>query len=377
MSSHWLDGHFNQTPAPGRCQRQMSPMLDEPIDQLTFLRQMPKAEIHCHLFGTIGRDTMLALCAKNRVDIPRDEIEGYYIRGEKPKGVLHIFRQLEGRIVRDDEDLYRITADYLAETHRHGVRYSEFFWNPTGVLKATDLSYAAAQAAIIRAIHDAEQSTGLISRLIPAIDRQDSPEAAHEMVALVCDNRAPEVIGIGIDYNEVDRPPELFWKAWRLAQRHGLQTTAHAGEFGVHWRNIETAIDLIGVSRIDHGYTILDNPDLVRRCADSGIVFTVVPTNSFYLRTLKRGEWAKKHPIRHMPGAGLRIHPNTDDPTFHNVTPTGTWQMMVRDFGFSLDDLRGFLINGLDGAWIDVDTRRRWKQDWLGEFDTLRARVAS
>jgi adenosine deaminase len=65
--------------------------------------------------------------------------------------------------------------------------------------------------------------------------------------------------------------------------------------------------------------------DFARRCADRGIVFTVVPTNSYYLRTLPPERWALDHPIRRMPGLGLRIHPNTDDPTLHQVTPTGAW----------------------------------------------------
>jgi adenosine deaminase len=99
-------------------------------------------------------------------------------------------------------------------------------------------------------------------------------------------------------------------------------------------------------------------PTIARQCADRGIVFTVVPTNSYYLRTLAPDRWALDHPIRRMPGLGLRIHPNTDDPTLHKVTPTGAWWMMLRDFGFGLDDLRGFMLNGLDGAWIDDTTRR-------------------
>jgi adenosine deaminase len=347
----------------------------DPLDLPDFLRLIPKVELHCHLFGTIRHPTMLALCARNNVDIPRDEIDGYYIRGEKPKGVLHIFRQLEKLIVRTPEDIYDITLDYLREAHSHTIRYTEFFWNPTGVLAQRTMTYGQARDAIVRAIHDAERDLGIVGRLIVAIDRQDTPEAAYEMVSLAVAHPAPEVIGLGIDYSEIDRPPEFFWKAYRLAKQRGLHATAHAGEFGMHWRNVETAIDLLGVERIDHGYTILDNPDLVRRCAESGIVFTVVPTNSFYLRTLPRDEWAARHPIRFMPGQGLKVHPNTDDPTFHNVTPTGAWQMMVKDFGFSLDDLRGFLANGLTGAWIDDTTRRAWQRDWTAEFDTLRGRL--
>ena len=194
---------------------------------------------------------------------------------------------------------------------------------------------------------------GITGRLIAAIDREASPEAAVEMVQWVIDNRCDEVIGIGIDYRENDRPPELFTQAYADARRAGLKTTAHAGEFGMPWTNVRTALDLLQVDRIDHGYTVVDRPEFARECAERGVIFTVVPTNSYYLRTLPPERWALDHPIRRMPGLGLRIHPNTDDPTLHKVTPTAAWLMMVRDFGFGRDDLRGFMHNGLDGAWID------------------------
>jgi adenosine deaminase len=77
-----------------------------------------------------------------------------------------------------------------------------------------------------------------------------------------------------------------------------------------------------------------------------------------------------------MPGLGLRIHPNTDDPTLHHVTPTQAWLMMVRDFGFGLDDLRAFMLNGLDGAWLDDTTRSRWRSEWASRFDDLRIHFA-
>jgi adenosine deaminase len=66
---------------------------------------------------------------------------------------------------------------------------------------------------------------------------------------------------------------------------------------------------------------------------------------------------------------GLRLHPNTDDPTFHHVTPTGAWQMMAADFDFSVDDLRGCMRNGLDAAFIDDATRRAWRSEFDEAFD--------
>ena len=135
---------------------------------------------------------------------------------------------------------------------------------------------------------------------------------------------------------------------------------------------VRAAIDLLKVDRIDHGYTVIDNPSLVRECIDRDLVFTVVPTNSYYLRTLAPERWALDHPIRQMPRMGLKVHPNTDDPTLHLVTPTQAWFMMVRDFEFSLDDLKGFMLHGLDAAWIDSGQRAVWRRQFSEHFDLHR-----
>jgi len=340
-----------------------------------FLRAMPKAEVHCHLFGTIRHATLVDLVAQSGAAIPREEIDGYFVRDTKPKGVLQVFRNLDSQIITRLDDLTRITREYLEDSSAHGVRYAEFFWNPTGTARLSRLPFASAQEAILRAIRDAQRHLGIVARLIPSIDREASAADAVELVESMIAHRAPETIGLGLDYRETERPPELFWKAYRLAKRAGFKLTAHAGEFGCASANVETALDLLEVDRIDHGYTILDDPALPRRCAERGILFTVVPTNSYYLRIFAPEEWTAKQPIRFMPAAGLKIHPNTDDPTLHLVTPTKAWSMMIEHFGFTLDDLRGFMLNGLDGAWVDETTRRSWKAEWSAAFDALRVSV--
>ena len=268
-------------------------MADEKLTLIGFLRAMPKAEIHCHLLGTVRYATFVELAERSRAPLERAEIDGFYTRGEKPVGVLRVLRALDQYLITRPDDLYRLTREYLEDAAGHGVRYSEFFWNPTGTAAVSRIPYEAAQAAIVGAIRDAERDLGIVARLIPSIDREADPAAAVEMVAWVAAHRVPEVVGIGIDYRENDRPPELFWKAYRDASRAGLKTTAHAGEFGMPWTNVETALDLLAVDRIDHGYTVLDNPALTQRCAERGIVFTVVPTNSHYLRTLPPERWRR------------------------------------------------------------------------------------
>ena len=337
--------------------------------QLAFFSAFPKAELHCHLLGTTSRETFIDLVRDSGAPIPMAEIEGFYTRGEKPVGVLRIFRALESSILKKPEYLKRITLEHLERTAAQGVRYIELFWNWTGLKHF--MTYAEGQDAIVAGLIEGEEKYGIVGRLVPSIDREALPEDAVELVREMAAHRSPWVIGLGIDYRETLHEPENFWKAYRLARDAGFKLTAHAGEFGEHWRNVETAMDLLECERIDHGYTITDNPELAERAADQGIPFAVVPTNSYYLRTFTDEEWAVKHPIRRMVELGLKVFPNSDDPTMHHISISESWLLMMNWLGFSLADLRGFLANSIDAAWVDDETKIVWRQLWLPEFDRL------
>lgn len=337
--------------------------------QLAFFPAFPKAELHCHLLGTTSRETFIDLVRDSDAPISMAEIEGFYTRGEKPVGVLRIFRALESSILKKPEYLKRITLEHLERTAAQGVRYIELFWNWTGLKHF--MTYAEGQDAIVAGLIEGEEKYGIVGRLVPSIDREALPEDAVELVREMAAHRSPWVIGLGIDYRETLHEPENFWKAYRLARDAGFKLTAHAGEFGEHWRNVETAMDLLECERIDHGYTITDNPELAERAADQGIPFAVVPTNSYYLRTFTDEEWAVKHPIRRMVELGLKVFPNSDDPTMHHISISESWLLMMNWLGFSLADLRGFLVNSIDAAWVDDETKIVWRQLWLPEFDRL------
>jgi adenosine deaminase len=345
--------------------------LGRPIDaaQHQFFRDLPKVELHCHLLGAVRRETFADLVRERGAPITEAEIAAFYARGEKPVGVLRVLRALERHLLLEPDDFRRITYEYLQDAAAENVRHAEFFWNPTATIRDTGLAYGEVQAGILAGLREARADFGISALLIPSIDREAEASSAVEMVEMMLAHRDPAVAGVGVDYRENDRPPELFLEAYALARRHGLKATAHAGEFGMPWTNVETAVDRLKVDRIDHGYTLIDNPDLARRYAERGIVFTVVPTNSYYLRTLEPERWAVDHPIRAMSALGLKLHPNTDDPTLHNVSPAGAWELMYSHLGYGLDDLRAMMLNGVDGCWADADQRAQWHSAWPAEFD--------
>ena len=340
-----------------------------------FLRQFPKVELHYHLLGGVRLQTMLELAKAAGVPLDESEAQTYYrayaAPGRPMKGGIAALDFLYP-LLRTPADFARVAREVAEDAAATGIRYLETFWNPSDV----SLGYAEATDALIAAFAEAERQYGLVTRLIPSINREKSPEEAVAMVEMVIANPRAEVLGIGIDYKENDAPVEHFWKAYHLARANGLRLTAHCSEFGLHWRNVETGIDLIGVDRIDHGYSVIDNPELARRCAAMGLPFTVVPSNTYFLRQWPDpAEWREKHPIREMARLGLCLVPGTDDWHIHNTNGAECYRVMVEEFGFDLDGVRRMLCNGIDAAWASDEHKTRWKRDWCAEFDSLRARL--
>ena len=163
---------------PGFCARQpLHRELSAPW--LEFFEKFPRAELHCHLLGTISRETFMDLVRESEAPVTEEEVNEFFTRGEKPVGVLRIFRALEEHILKKPEMLRRITVEHMASAREHGVRYIEFFWNWTGLKR--HFSYEAGQRAIIEGLREGEARFGIVGRLIPSIDREASPEDALEL----------------------------------------------------------------------------------------------------------------------------------------------------------------------------------------------------
>ncbi len=336
-----------------------------------FFKAIPKVELHCHLLGAVRKSTFEDLRNRNQAPIEQARIDALYHRGEKPIGAIPVLRALESQLLTRLDDFHRITYEYLEDASQDNIRHAELFWNPTATLRNGILNYRDIQAAIHAGMADGGKDFGISAGLIPAVDREASPEEAVELAQLMIDHRAPRTLGLGIDYREVDRPPELFAQAFQLVKKAGFYCTAHAGEYGMGWQNIATAIDLLSVDRLDHGYTVIDNPALAQRCADRGILFTIVPTNSYYLRELTPETWASDHPVLRMAELSLKIHPNSDDPTLHHITQAGAFEVMHTHFGFSFPQLRQMMLDGIEGSWVDSSQKRDWCADFSAEFDQL------
>lgn len=335
------------------------------MDLYTFLRKIPKVELHCHLLGSVKVSTFIELAAKHGVKLPPYHRPEDLYEYDNILDFLEIY-DLVANSVRDQGDFRRITYETLEEGVANGLRYREMFWSPMAHVDL-GVSYETAVDGIIGGIHDAETDFGVQCRLIADINRMESPEKGLAMVELAREHRREELIGIGLDYAEADNPPEKFWKAYRLAAKSGFHLTAHACEDGPP-RNVETCLDLLGCERIDHGYHVIEDDRITRRCVDEGVVFTVTPTSTAWVYG-----WGdlSKHPIREMANRGLKIMINSDDPPMFKTDLGREYIVMAEHMEFTPSDFKKFVLNGIDGSWLDDSTKRQWRQEWSQEIDNL------
>jgi adenosine deaminase len=335
------------------------------MDMHSFLRKIPKVDLHVHLEGSVQPTTFVELAAKHDVKLPPHKTPEDLYSFPTILDFLVIYAMV-GQCVKDHDDFRRIAYETLKEGHEHGVRYREMFWSPMDHLEF-GVPYKTAVDGVIEGIHDAEKDFGITCRLIADINRMKPPEAGYEMVETVLANPREELIGIGLDYAEANDPPEKFWKAYRLAAKGGLHLTAHACE-DAPARNVETCLDLLGCERIDHGYHVLEDERITRRCRDEGVVFTtcVVSTHLVYFPT----EFSE-HPVRKMKEAGLKIMLNSDDPPMCQTNPSLDYIMCADHMEFTPEDFKELVMNGVDGCWLPDPKKRQLRREWGAEIDAM------
>jgi adenosine deaminase len=333
------------------------------------LRAIPKVSLHCHLEGSIQARTVIDLSAKHGITLPPyEEPEDLYDYPDIYE-FLKMY-DIAAHSVRDHDDFRRVAYETLQEAHAHGVRYREMFWSPKVHLDA-GIPYTVAVDGLIRGIRDAETDFGILCRLIADINRMEPADAGLAMIETVVANPRPELIGIGLDYAEPGNPPERFAAAFELAAAHGLHRTAHAAEDGPA-ANITAALDVLGCERIDHGYHVLEDDAVVQRCVDEQIVFTCTPVSTAWVYF---GDDLANHPIKEMAARGIKLMIDCDDPPMFRTDPSNDYIVAADHMGFGIDDFRRFVMNGIDGCWIDESTKTAWKRDWGTEIDAIAARL--
>ncbi|MCW2853250.1 MAG: adenosine deaminase [Nocardioides sp.] len=320
---------------------------DPEIDAL--VAGLPKVSLHCHLIGAVSATTVVDLARKHGVPLGGHTAETLYDHAsyEDLGEFLRVF-DLVGSVIRDVDDFRRVTYESLTEGGAaHGVLYREIQLSPPS---HPHVPYTRILEGVLAGAREAREDTGIESGLVIAINRERSGADAVELVEQVIRHRRDEVLGIGLDYTEVNGPPGRFVEAFRLAGRAGLQRTAHS-ESGPP-RHVLTLLDELGCSRIDHGYHVVDDPAITARCVEERVPFNCTPVSSDIGRYSGSGDGTHLR-IKEMVDAGLCVTIDSDDPPMFGTDPTHDFRVLAHALGYGREQLARFTANAIEACWLD------------------------
>jgi adenosine deaminase len=318
-------------------------------DQDAFLRALPKAELHLHLEGAVSPQLLGQLADRHGLPRPvqaSDTAEDYGQFSD-----LAAFLEVYGavcRVMRSPQDFHDATYETLCRSARGGAQHVELFFSPAAHDPGA-IDYAGMLDGIIAGFQRAEGEFGVTALLIPAHNRELGPERGMAFLDMVLADRRDQVIGIGLDYGERDHPPGPFAAMFAKARAEGLQVTAHAGEDGPA-ANVRDSVEALGCRRIDHGYHIVDDPELMARCRDLDILFTACPSTTRHT-TVWRDVANPDHSIRRMIDAGLRLCISTDDPAMFGVDLVGEYRLLMDEMGLDRATIAALAANSLSHSW--------------------------
>lgn len=311
-----------------------------------------KAEIHCHIEGAASPELVLQQTAKYGVDMSGFIQEGSFVWADFSSFLAAY--DAAASLFRTEEDYALLAETYLVSLAEDGAIYSEFFTSPDHANRA-GLSPEAYTDGLGEGIRRATARTGIEGRMIVTGVRHfgtDSVEAAARF-AVECGH--PLVTGFGMAGEERSGHPRDFARAFDIAREAGLGITVHAGELA-GWESVAAALDHIRPTRIGHGVRAIENPDLVRRIAEEGIVLEVCPVSNIELKVFPSFE---EHPFPRLRAAGCKVTLNSDDPPYFWTTLKREYEVAAEQFGLGEDALLDITRTAIEAAFVDEETRAR------------------
>jgi adenosine deaminase len=320
------------------------------------LRQLPKAELHCHLDGSVRPSTLVDLAREHRVTLPRQTAEevAEYMRVDDAQSLEDYLRRFDVTIsvMQSEEALERIAYELAEDAAEDGVRYIEVRNAP--ILNVVQgLTLVQAVEAPLRGLRKAENDFGITARFIICALRQFPPESSLEMAKLAVEFKNEGVVAFDLAGGEKGNPASRHAEAFRYAREHNLAVTVHAGE-GDGPESVREAIHACGANRIGHGTRLIEDADLTQYVNDRRIALEVCLTSNVQTRV---AESYATHPFREYFDRGLNVTLNTDNRLMSATTLTDEYVYAAEHLGFTLEELAGVALNGFESAFLPWEDR--------------------
>ena len=326
-----------------------------------FLHELPKCEHHVHLEGTLSPELLFQLSERNGIELPESFPKNVELCNERYNNFADLQDFLDHyyvgmSVLINEQDFEDLAFAYFVKAKNDGLHHTEAFFDPQGHVERgipIETVVNGLNKACQRAQSELNISTKLIMCLLRHLPSHDGIKTIESAKPFYDQGI---IHGLGLDSSEKPFPPELFIDCYKLIKDNhphaGL--TAHAGE-EADPSFITNSLDLLNVTRIDHGVQSQTDEELLKRLAMKKTMLTVCPLSNVKLQVVKD---VKELPIKKFLEFGVPFSINSDDPAYFGGYILDNYLAVESRFQLTGEDWVTIAKNGVDGSWIDEERKR-------------------
>ena len=336
------------------------------VDLHAVLRNMPKAELHVHIEGSLEPELIFKLAQRNGVQLPYSSVEA--LRAAYAFTDLQSFLDIYyagASVLLTEQDFFEMAWAYLQKAAAENIVHTEIFFDPQ-----THTARGVPMGVVIQGLHHAcqraHQEFGLSAKLILCFLRHLSEEDAFATLEAALPYRK-SFIGVGLDSSELGHPPEKFERVFARCRELGLHVVAHAGEEGPP-DYIWAALNTLQVERVDHGVQAIQDPLLMQRLASERIPLTVCPLSNVKLRVFDQ---LKDHNLKQLLDAGLCVTVNSDDPAYFGGYLNENYLQLFDALGLGINEAYLLAANSFEASFADPASKQRWQWQLKAFFEPI------
>ena len=321
----------------------------------TIIKNIPKAELHLHIEGSLTPELMWRLANKHNITLPYKSIEE--IKSAYQFSNLQSFLDIYyagADVLRDEEDFYALMWAYFERCHEDNVVHTEIMFDPQTHV-ARGIGFDVFMPGFIRAMHDAEKQFNISSYLIMSFLRHLSQEDAFTTL----DAAQPYysyIEAVGLDSSEMGNPPSKFEQVFNKARALGFKVVAHAGEEGPP-EYIWEAIKLLQVDRIDHGVRCQEDEELMAYLNANQIPLTVCPLSNLKLCVVND---LTQHNILALLEQGLLVTVNSDDPSYFGGFLNDNFDAISQALPITQQQVKQLAINSFKASFLPEESKQKY-----------------
>ncbi len=319
-----------------------------------FVHSLPKAELHCHLDGSMRVDTIIELAKEQKVKLPREDpekLKEYIEAGPDCKSLEEYLKPFDVTcsVLQTKESLIRATYELAEDCAKENIRYLEIRFSPILHLKK-GMKLTEVVNSVLTGKNKAEKKFDIIIGILICGLRHFEPQTTLTLAELCVAYKNTGIVGFDLAGAEENFPAKDHKDAFYLIINNNINTTAHAGEaYGPE--SIHQALHYINANRIGHGTRLRENGDLLNYVNDHRIPLEMCITSNLQTKAVKN---IKNHPIKFYFDFGVRVTLNTDNRLISKTTLTDEYMLAIKEFNFTPDELKYLILNGFKSAFLPL-----------------------